>query len=437
MTQNEKMVQEEKFQLNNPKVINAWAMFDWANSVYYLIISTAIFPVYFTGIVDDRLSILGLSFTDTSLLAFCITSVYLVLAFFSPILSGIADYGGNKKLFLLVFTFMGSIACTCLWGFQGMDTIWIGIGGYALATIGAAGGLVFYNAFLPEIVSEDRYDAVSARGFAFGYIGSVILLVINLIMIEKYEVFGFSDKAAASRIAFVTVGLWWMGFAQYTIRNLPGSTAPKPIWKTIGKGYAEIRKVVRALKGQADLKNFLMSFLFYNAGVQTVIYMATVFADKELHFETADLILLVLLIQLIGAVGAYFFAWISRIYRNKIALTATLLIWLAICVFASFVADKAQFYIIGMLVGLVLGGVQSLSRASYAKIIPRQTTDTTSYFSFYDVVEKCSIVIGTFSFGIIENITGSMRMSALALGIFFLTGIVLLWRVHFRTETSA
>ena len=430
------MVQEEKFQLNNPKVINAWAMFDWANSVYYLIISTAIFPVYFTGIVDDRFHFLGMDFSDTSLLAFCITSVYLLLAFFSPILSGIADYGGNKKLFLRLFTFMGSTACVCLWGFQGMETLWVGIAGYALATIGAAGGLVFYNAFLPEIVSEDRYDSVSARGYAFGYVGSVILLLFNLFMIEKYSVFGFADKAAASRIAFVTVGLWWMGFAQYTIRHLPVSKEPKPIWTTIGRGYGEIRKVFNALKGQADLKNFLLSFLFYNAGVQTVIYMATVFADKELHFATADLIVLVLIIQLIGAMGAYFFAWLSRIYHNKAALVATLCIWTGICVLAAFVVDKAQFYLIGMFVGLVLGGVQSLSRASYAKIIPRKTADTTSYFSFYDVVEKCSIVIGTFSFGIIENLTGSMRTSALTLGIFFLIGILLLTRVKFRTEKT-
>ncbi len=430
------MVQEENFQLNNPKVINAWAMFDWANSVYYLIISTAIFPVYFTGIVDDHFLILGIPFSDTSFLAFCITSVYLVLAFLSPILSGIADYGGNKKRFLLAFTLLGSSACICLWGFQNMGTLWVGMTGYALATIGAAGGLVFYNAFLPEIVSEDKYDAVSARGFALGYIGSVILLVFNLLMIEKFEVFGFTDKASATRIAFVTVGLWWMGFAQYTIRNLPGNKSEKPIWKSINKGYTEIRKVFSALQGQVDLKNFLLSYLFYNAGVQTVIYMATVFADKELHFQTVDLIILVLIIQLIGAMGAYFFAWLSKKYKNKVALTVTLVIWAMICVLASFVADKAQFYIIGMFVGLVLGGVQSLSRASYAKIIPKRTTDTTSYFSFYDVVEKCSIVIGTFSFGIIENITGSMRTSALALGIFFLVGILLLRRVHFRTGTA-
>ena len=430
------MSEQNDFKLNDPKVINAWAMFDWANSVYYLIISTAIFPVYFTNIVDDNVRFCGINFSDKSLYAFCITAVYIILALLSPILSGIADYGGQKKTFLKIFTTFGAFACICLWCFQSMNSLWIGVLGFIIATIGAAGGLVFYNAFLPEIVTEDKYDAVSARGFAFGYIGSVILLVINLIMIQGYEMFGFADKGSATRIAFISVGLWWLGFAQITIRNLPSNGTEKPILSIIGKGVEAIKIVFQNLKNETNLKNFLLSFLFFNAGVQTVIYMATVFADVELHFETADLIVLVLVIQVIGAVGAYFFAWLSKRYNNKKALIATLTIWALVCVAASFVEDKIQFYILGMFVGLVLGGAQSLSRASYAKIIPQGTTDTTSYFSFYDVVEKCSIVIGSFSFGIIENITGSMRMSALTLGIFFIVGIALLWRVHFRTQNA-
>ncbi len=430
------MSKQNDFQLNDPKVINAWAMFDWANSVYYLIIATAIFPVYFTSIVDDNVRFLGMDFSDTSLLAFCITTVYIILALLSPILSGIADYGGQKKGFLKIFTTFGALACISLWAFQGMETLWVGVFCFIIATIGAAGGLVFYNAFLPEIVTEEKYDSVSARGFAFGYIGSVILLIINLLMIQKYEMFGFSDAGSATRIAFISVGIWWLGFAQITIRNLPSSGEEKPILSIIGKGIEAVKKVFQNLKTQANLKNFLLSFLFFNAGVQTVIYMATVFADKELHFETADLILLVLVIQIIGAVGAYFFAWLSKRYNNKKALIVTLTIWALVCVAASFVEDKTQFYILGMFVGLVLGGAQSLSRASYAKLIPTDTPDTTSYFSFYDVVEKCSIVIGSFSFGVIENITGSMRLSALTLGIFFILGIALLWRVQFRGQNA-
>lgn len=430
------MTNNNEFQLNDPKVINAWAMFDWSNSVYYLIISTAIFPVYFTNVVDDNVRFAGIDFTDTSLLAFCITAVYIILAFLSPILSGIADYGGQKKTFLKLFTAFGAIACICLWGFQSMNTLWVGVLSYMVATIGAAGGLVFYNAYLPEIVTEDKYDSVSAKGFAYGYIGSVILLIINLIMIEGYEMFGFSDKGTATRIAFISVGIWWFGFAQITIRRLPSSGTQQPILSIIGQGIAEIRKVIADLKTQSNLKNFLLSFLFFNAGVQTVIYMATVFADKELKFQTAELIILVLVIQLIGAVGAYFFAWLSKKYNNKKALIVTLSIWALICIAASFVDSKTQFYILGFFVGLVLGGAQSLSRASYAKIIPQDTSLTTSYFSFYDVIEKCSLVIGTFSFGIIDNITKSMKMSALTLGIFFLIGIFLLLRVKFRTDKS-
>jgi MFS transporter, UMF1 family len=428
------MSNNNAYQLNDPKIINAWAMFDWSNSVYYLIISTAIFPVYFTTIVDDNVTIAGISFTDSSLLAFCIASVYTILAFLSPILSGIADYGGQKKTFLKFFTAFGATACIALWGFQSMGSLWVGVLGYMVATIGAAGGLVFYNAYLPEIVTEDKYDAVSAKGFAYGYIGSVILLIINLIMIEGYELFGFSDKGTATRIAFISVGIWWLGFAQLTIRRLPSSGNEQPILSIVSKGIEEIKKVIREVKQQVNIKKFLLAFLFFNAGVQTVIYMATVFADKVLQFKTAELIILVLVIQLIGAVGAYFFAWLSKRYNNKKALIATLAIWAMICLAAAFVSNKTEFYGLGFFVGLVLGGAQSLSRASYAKLIPENTPDTTSYFSFYDVVEKCSIVVGTFSFGVIENLTSSMRLSALALGFFFLIGIGLLWQVIFRKK---
>jgi MFS transporter, UMF1 family len=426
------MSKQLSYQLNDPKIINAWAMFDWANSVYYLIISTAIFPVYFTSVLDDEVRLFGLSFSDSSLLAFTITIVYLVMAFLSPILSGIADYGGQKKTFLKWFTLLGSFACIALFAFQSMNTMWIGILGYAIATIGAAGGLVFYNAFLPEIASEDRYDAVSAKGFILGYVGSVLLLILNLIMIEKYELMGFPDKGSATRIAFVTVGVWWFGFSRVTVNRLPSSGNEKPIRSSISKGIESFQKVWNNLRNLPNLKMFLLSFLFYNAGIQTVIYMATVFADKVLHFETADLIILVLVIQLVGAAGAYFFAWLSKQSNNKKALSTTLIIWALICIAASFVSDKTQFYILGMFVGLVLGGAQSLSRASYAKIIPANATETTSYFSFYDVIEKCSIVIGSFSFGLVEMLTGSMRLSALALGIFFVIGILILSKVQIR-----
>jgi MFS transporter, UMF1 family len=242
-----------------------------------------------------------------------------------------------------------------------MDSLAVGVFCFVIATIGAAGGLVFYNAFLPEIVTEDKYDAVSAKGFSFGYIGSVLLLIINLIMIQKYELFGFSDKGSATRIAFITVGLWWLGFAQITIRRLPSSDNEKPILSIVRKGIESVLNVWHSLTTQTNLKKFLFSFLFFNAGVQTVIYMATVFADKVLHFETAELIVLVLVIQLLGAAGAHFFAWLSKRYNNKKALIVTLTIWALVCVVASVVSDKTQFYMLGMLVGLVLGGAQSLS----------------------------------------------------------------------------
>lgn len=428
------MSKQQNFQLNDPKVINAWAMFDWANSVYYLIISTAIFPVYFTEIMKGGFTIGSTTISGESLLSYTVSLIYVVLAILSPVLSGIADYGGQKKLFLKAFTTTGAIACIGLWGFQGVDSLGIGLLGYATATIGAAGALVFYNAYLPEIVTEDRYDSVSAKGFTFGYVGSVILLIINLIMIQKFESFGFDSIGSATRLAFITVGLWWLGFAQFTIRRLPDNKKDVNTANSIQKGIEAIKGVWQDLKNQPNVARFLFSFLFYNAGVQTVIYLASIFAKQEFGFQTADLIKLILIIQLVGAVGAYFFAWLSSRIGNKQALMITLVIWGTVCI-ATNIIDKnsqAQFYVLGMFVGLVLGGVQSLSRASYAKLIPQKTQQTTSYFSFYDVVEKCSIVIGTFSFGFINDLTGSMRLSALALGVFFIIGIIIIKNVRFE-----
>jgi UMF1 family MFS transporter len=430
------------FVLNDRRVINGWAMFDWANSAFALVITVAIFPPYFLEVTDETIHIFGLDVSDSSLYGFAISFAYLLIAAVSPWLSGMADYSGRKMLFLKIFTTIGSIGCLSLLWFHGMSTLWVGVAGFVLAMVGFAGGLVFYNSYLPEIVTEDQYDRVSARGFAFGYIGSVLLLIFNLAMLLKPGFFGLPEEGTLpARIAFFTVGLWWIGFAQIPFRRLPPDLARTRLSARMARqGWKELKKVWQAVRLSPQIKRFLLSFFCYSMGVQTVLYLAGTFASKELQFGTTELIIMVLLLQIVAILGAYVFAWVSDRRGNKLSLAAMLVIWTAICVVAYFVQDKLQFYAVASAVGLVMGGIQSLSRSTYSKLLPSATDDTTSYFSFYDVLEKVAIVLGTFVFGLAELITGDIRNSVLVLGVFFVISLLILMRVrieHSRARPEA
>jgi MFS transporter, UMF1 family len=416
--------------INDTKTIRAWTFFDWANSAFALVITAAIFPAYFLSVTDDELSLLGISMSNSSLYAYAVSFSYLLIALASPLLSGIADYGGKRMFFLRFFTYMGSLGCLTLYFFEGMPTLSLGLISFVLGMIGFAGGLVFYNAYLPVIASEDRYDVVSAKGFAMGYIGSVLLLVINLIIIMNAETLGFPDKGSATRLSFLMVGLWWLGFAQIPFRGLPPDPPARPNKDLISRGFRELAAVAATVARSANILNFLLAFFFYSAGVQTVIYLAATFAEKELGFETVELIITILILQLVAIGGAYLFARLSALKGNKFSLFTMLIIWTLICFAAHEVYTKTQFYILAACVGLVMGGIQSLSRSTYSKLIPEGTKDTTSYFSFYDVLEKVAIIIGTFGFGFIEQLTGSMRSSVLFLGLFFIAGLLILLRVR-------
>lgn len=417
---------------NNPKIINGWAFFDWANSAYALVITVAIFPGYFLELTSDTVDVFGLRMSDSTLYAWSIALAYLVIALISPLLSGIADYGGRKKVFLRFFTLLGSLACMSLMFFTGMGTLWIGVTGFILATIGFAGGIVFYNSFLPIIATEDRYDDVSARGFSFGFIGSVILLIVNLVVIMNYQWFGFSEGLKAVPTAFVMVGLWWLGFAQIPLKRLPED---KPQGKTdhlMTKGYHELVKAWNNLRNDSNALRYLAAFFCYNAGVQAVLFLASTFAEKELHFSSSGLIILVLILQIVAIGGATLFARISGRRGNKLSLMIMLVIWTIICIVGYFVTTGMEFYMLAGAVGVVMGGIQSLSRSTYAKLLPQDTPDTASYFSFYDVMDKVSTVAGTFTFGFVEQLTGGMRNSVMALAVFFVVSLGLLAAVQIR-----
>ena len=415
--------------MNNPRTINAWAIFDWANSAYALVITVAIFPGYFLELTNDTVTVMGLKMSDSTLYAWSIALAYLIIAAISPILSGIADFGGKKKVFLRFFTTLGALACISLLFFTGMPTLWVGLVGFILATIGFAGGVVFYNSFLPLIATEDRYDDVSAKGYSYGFIGSVILLITNLVVIMNYGWFGFPDGLRAVPTAFVMVGLWWIGFAQIPLRRLPEDRPVKNVENLLGKGYQEIRKAWRNLKQNPNAMRFLISFFCFNAGVQAVLFLASTFAEKELKFSSTGLIFLILILQIVAIGGAWGSAKLSKIKGNKYSIVVMLLVWTVVCVVGYFVQTGLDFYLLAAAVGVVMGGIQSLARSTYAKLLPENTPDTTSYFSFYDVMDKISTVVGTFTFGFIEQITGGMRNSVMFLSVFFIVSLVVIAKV--------
>ena len=421
-------------QKGNKKLINAWAFYDWANSVYSLVIGTAVFPIYFSSITNTKsgtVQFLDTEFHSATLLSYSLSVSFLIIAFLSPVLSGIADYTGNKKRFMQFFCYLGSFSVMCLFFFKDLETLWIGVFFTILASIGYWGSIVYYNSYLPEIAEPKDHDSVSAKGFMMGYTGSILLLGFNLLMVMKPELFGISDPHLPARISFLMVGIWWIGFAQYTFYHLPNNTVNKKLEKGfIFNGLKELNTVARGLQKQLQLKQFLIAFFLYSIGVQTLILLAAVYGESELGVETNKLIITILLIQIVAIFGAFLFSRISEKIGNIKTLKLTIAIWGLIC-FAAYLLDKnntyidQQFYALGGMIGLVLGAIQCLSRSTYSKLLP-QTPDHATYFSFFDVTEKIAIVCGTFIFGLVVAITHSMRNSIFILAIFFLLGYTVL-----------
>lgn len=418
--------------INDKKVIRSWALFDWANSAFALVITVAVFPAYFTSLSPDIIRIFNFEIPGSSIYAYSISIAYLLIAFASPLFSGIADYAGRRMFFLKFFTILGGLSCSGLFLFTDPSLWWVGIGFFMLGIIGFSGGLVFYNSYLPVIATEDKYDNVSAKGYAYGYVGSVILLLINLAMIQYPEFFGLKSAAFATRLTFVIVGLWWMGFGFLSFRRLPSDTQQKITFGAVKKGYREIIAVFMNVLDQKYIHRFLLSFFFYSAGVQTVLFLASTFAEKELSFTAFELIATILTLQIVAIGGAYLFAAWSKKWGNKSSLIAMLLIWIGICVGGYILESKMQFFLLAGFVGLVMGGIQSQSRSTYSKLLQRGEKDVASYFSFYDLTEKIAIVMGTFSYGFIEQMTGGMRNSLLSLGIFFTIGLIVLFTVKVK-----
>ncbi|MNK04181.1 Vacuole effluxer Atg22 like protein [compost metagenome] len=417
---------------NDKKVIRSWAFFDWANSAYNLVITSTIFPAYYTIITTtkehgDQVTFFGRTFTNTALSNYALSVAYLIMVILLPVLSSMADFRGNKKLFMKLFTYMGGFACMGLYFFK-LESLEFGIICFAIAAMGYVGGVMFNNSYLPEIATPDQQDRVSAKGYAYGYIGSVLLQLVCFVFVLKPELFGIVDLSFPPRLSFLLVGLWWIGFAQISFRRLPASSPNHQSInkKVIHNGFEELAKVWKQLKHMKFLKTFLLAFFFYSMGVQTIMLAAAGFGEKTLHLGTAKLIAVILIIQLVAIAGAVLMSNFAKKIGNIKVLTFVVIIWIATCLCAYFISNEYQFYGLAAIVGLIMGGIQSLSRSTYSKYLPENTPDTASFFSFYDVTEKLAIVIGLFSFAFIEEATGSMRNSILVLASFFIIGLVFL-----------
>lgn len=439
-----KKVYMDSLEKGNKKLLNAWAFYDWANSVYSLVITSAVFPIFYEALFANQshyISVFGFTTKNSALIYFVTALAFLIVAFLSPLLSGIADYVGNKKFFMKFFCYMGALSCVGLYWFN-LDNIYWSLLFYLLGLVGFWGSLVFYNSYLPDIAFEAQQDAVSAKGFSLGYLGSIILLIVNLAMVMKPELFNITDTAVESgsmkamRYSFVMVGIWWILFSQYTYFYLPkgNRVSQQKVTKSIiFNGFKELKMVWYSLEDNIRLKRYLTSFFVYSMAVQTVMLVATYFGSQEIAWESKEqssigLIVCILLIQFVAVIGAYSTSKASEKFGNIPTLIVINSIWFLLCVAAYFIKLPIHFYFMAALVGLVMGGIQSLSRSTYSKFLP-ETEDTASFFSFFDVAEKIGIVIGMILYGIIDQRTGSPRNSIVFLAIFFIIGVYLLRKV--------
>ena len=417
------------------KLLNAWAFYDWANSVYTLVISSTIFPIYYGSLFRakgiEEVELFGFLIRSEALISYVTALGFLIIAFISPLLSGIADYLGNKKFFLKLFCYVGSISCMSLYFFS-LENIIFSLITYLLALIGFWGSLVFYNSYLPDIAHKEQQDKISAKGFSLGYVGSVILLLICLAMVMMVEE---TQAIQMMKYSFLLVGIWWIGFSQYTYYYLPDNKNSNKMHKNlIFNGFRELLKVWHQIKNILPLKRYLAAFFVYSMAVQTIMIIAAYFGEKEVQWgsdskRTTGLIISILVIQLVAVFGAWITSKLVEKFGNIKVLMLLNFLWILICTYAYFVVTPNDFYIAAFFVGLVMGGIQSLSRSTYSKFIPSDTKDTTSFFSFYDVAEKVGIVIGMLTYGYIADITGKIQNAILFLILFFIVGLLLLLRV--------
>jgi UMF1 family MFS transporter len=428
--------------VNDPKALNAWCSYDIANSAYILSVNTVLYPIYYQQVTkeafqSEMVNFMGLNLKNTVIYEYAIALGYFLVILLTLSLSGIADMGGYRRRFMQFFTILGSFACMGLYFFTG-ENIGLGLLLPMLAVLGYAGSLVYYNSFLPIIATPDLHDRISARGYMFGYAGSMLLLIFNIVSLNEYQWFGFSDPLQAIRFSFIEVGLWWLLVSQVAFYYLlEEQKAVRWDMTVLTRGFQEVFNVFVHIRKHTTMYRFLLAFFFFSMGVQTIIIIASIFGKAELGISDTMLIMTILIIQVVAIAGAFIFGKVSTRFGNKTSLIWMIITWILICISAYFLRNDIQFYVLSALVGLVMGGIQSQSRSTWSKLIPSETTDTASYFSFYDSIEKLAIVIGMLGFGLIEQITGNMRNSALLLSGFFVISLVILVFTRLKREEGS
>jgi UMF1 family MFS transporter len=425
---------------SHKKTIFGWCMYDWANSAFATTILAAVLPIYFVSIVPEGgvdISILGFTFHAfaTPLWSFSITIAMVIVALSAPVLGAIADYSRAKRQFLIFYTYLGAVFTALL--------VTVGYGDYLraslffiIALIGFAGGMVFYNAFLPEIAPEGEREYVSGKGFAFGYLGGGILLLLNLLMIEKHGWFGIPDAAWGARLSFLTVGVWWGLFAIPTfrfVRDRKDKVAAKV--RYIRHGFKTLADTFRKMRRFTELVKFLISFLIYNDGVQTVIVMAAIFGREELGFEASTLIGCLLMVQIIGFPAALFMGRLAQWIGEKRTIYLCLIVYCIIVIYGFFMSQPWEFWVLGFLVGLVQGGSQAISRSLYSSLLP--VGHSAEFFGFFAIANRFASIFGPLIFGLVAVLTGSIRNSILAIIVFFIVGFLILMTVDVEQGKKA
>lgn len=426
--------------MNDRKTIFAWCMYDWANSAFILTVVTAVLPIYFASAIvpEGGVTIGETNYSATALWGLAISAAGIFIFLFAPLLGTIADYTYSKKKFLLFFCYAGSMATLALF-FSEPGDVQYTITLLIIAQIGFVGGNIFYDAFLPVIASPDKTDWVSGKGFAFGYVGGGVQLLLALLLISFHDMLGL-DKTLAVRIGLAMAGLWWGGFAVFTFLWLKepvptqADTHRESLFTLLHMAIRRLAHTLRQIRSLRPLLIFLIAFMLYNEGIQTVIVMATIYGEQELKFSSSTLMLTLLIVQTVAMFGALGFSKLAERIGTKAAIVISLLIWCGIVIYAYFMTSPAEYLILGVFVGLVLGGSQSLSRSLYAAMIP--VNASAEFFSFFTVFTRFSSIWGPMVFALIDTWTGSARLSIISLIVFFFAGIALLLLVNTKKASS-
>ncbi|MBI4671300.1 MAG: MFS transporter [Chloroflexi bacterium] len=422
--------------MNDRREIFGWTMYDWANSAFSTTVVSVFFGPYLSALAkaaadaNGLIYLLGIPIRFDSLFPYCVSISVGLQVIFLPLLGAMADFSHMRKQMLVLFSTLGAVSSLLLF-FATAETLWLSALLFIVANLSFGAGIVFYNAYLPSIASEDQRDRVSSRGFAMGYAGGGILLLLNLILFQFSAPLGISEGMAV-RISLASAGVWWLLFSQITFRTLrprhavrqipPGETLFSIGFKQLGNTFRQIRQFPETVR-------FLIGYLIYNDGIQTVIVVATLFGSQELEMDSTSLILVILMVQVVAFVGAFFFGWLAGQVGAKRAIVLSLFVWSGVVIYAAAALQSVgEFWVLSAVVALVLGGSQALSRSLFADMIPHGRE--AEFFSFYEISDRFTSIFGPLIFGLANQITGSLRAGIFSLVILFVVGLGILIMVN-------